>query len=215
MPKKSLFRHSGIPGGRGFTSTPRRGSRGPGSGVPGLPGAPPPPGEGFWTPGSPGPWPARPGTGLRSPGRAPGGPREGPGPARVGGFTSTPRGGPPRFPGAPERGVDVKPLPRGGQKWPKWPFWGIPGQNSDFRDFGQKWLFLAIFWKKSPVATGLKCPISPKNRENPQNAQKVAFSAFRDPRRAGFYINPSRRPPAVPRDPGGGSPVPGRLPAAS
>jgi len=104
--------------------------------------------------------------------------------------------------GAPARGVDVKPLPRGGQNWPKWPFWGIPGQNSDFRDFGQKWLFLAIFSKKSPVATGLKCPIFPKNRENPQNAQKVAFSAFPDPRRAGFYINPSRRPPAVPRGPG-------------
>jgi len=100
---------------------------------------------------------------------------------------------------APARGVDVKPLPGNGpggpEKAQKPRFWGIPAKKAIFRHFGQKWLFLAIFSKKCPVATGLKTPKSPKNGRNPQNGQKVRFCGSQPPRRGGFYINPSRRGP--------------------
>jgi len=112
------------PGGLGTPGTPgdpRRKPRGPGArgwcktplaGGAGRPGQPPPgPGDPFGAPLAPGagdprssrprsrdlvsrPWPAR---GLPDPlPGLPGAPR----PSREGGFTSTPRGGAPRFPGA-------------------------------------------------------------------------------------------------------------------
>jgi len=78
--------------------------------------------------------------------------------------------------GGPPRGVDVKPPSRGG-----------PG-DAEKPEFGLK---------------------SPKWAKKPENGQKGRFSGFRGfsgplgaprgPRKRGFYINPSRRGPAVPR----------------
>jgi len=68
--------------------------------------------------------------------------------------------------------------------------------------FGQnrlKWPFLAIFQQNRPVATGLKPEKNPKIGVFPKKRGKIPRS--RVPRR-GFYINPSRRGPAVPRGPG-------------
>jgi len=50
----------------------------------------------------------------------------------------------------------------------------------------------------------METPILAKNRDFPEKPQKVGFSWSRSPARAGFYINPSRRGPAVP----GGVPGP-------
>jgi len=76
---------------------------------------------------------------------------------------------------------------------------GLPAKMAFFGHFSQKWAFLPIFPKNSPVATGLKTPKSRKKGLFPEKGLKVRDSGV--PGR-GFYINPSRRGPAVPRGPG-------------
>jgi len=92
----------GHPREGGFTSTPRGGVRGPETR---LGGVREPWGSGRALPGAPRGSPQGPGRPLRTPpdpGRGSGA-LWGPGPR--GGFTSTPRGGPPRFPAGPRPGV--------------------------------------------------------------------------------------------------------------
>jgi len=73
---------------------------------------------------------------------------------------------------------------------------GLPAKKPFFGLFGQKWLFLAIFAIFCPVATGLKTPDLAKIGQNLQKGLKVPI---RETGRGGFYINPSRRGPAVPQ----------------
>jgi len=83
---------------------------------------------------------------------------------------------------------------------------------------------LAKIRENSPVATGLKSPEIAKNGDFSQKWPKMAIlrgsAPFRGilallgPFAQGFYINPSRRPPAVPRGRSGsqGRPGPGEVP---
>jgi len=149
-------------------------------------------------PGSPigVPWPPRPLRGLpdqvRSRIRDPG--NRGPRPLRGPEVSRRPQRALRPGPAAPTGVVLHQPLPGTGpggpEKAQKPRFWGIPAKKAIFRHFGQKWLFLAIFSKKCPVATGLKTPKSPKNGRNPQNGQKVRFCGSQPPRRGGFTSTP-------------------------
>jgi len=110
---------------------------------------------------------------LRPRGRPPAPPPEGT--PRLGGAFSHPR--PAGYRGAPARGVDVKPSPgrgsgrpRGGRKRPKSPKKGFLAQKPDFWAFSPKMAFFRHFWDSQTSPRG------------------------------GFYINPSRRGPAVPRE---------------
>jgi len=81
-------------------------------------------------------------------------------------------------------------------------------KNPIFGQNWEKWLFFSIFQENSPVATGLKVAKMAKNGHFPENRPKVGVPA------RGFYINPSRRGPAVPgvekrRDLGPPGPGPG------
>jgi len=113
LAKKGPFRPFSASRRRGFTSTPPRPSPGGGGAPPGLrePGDRGPRGPGrsgdLRGPGIPGQGPGSP---SRPGGEAPGGPGTGSGRPRVRGFTSTPRAGPPRFPG----GVPGSPVSRRG-----------------------------------------------------------------------------------------------------
>jgi len=69
-------------------------------------------------------------------------------------------------------------------------------KNPVFGQFCRKWPFLAIFPEKAPVATGVKMPKKPKMGIFLKKGWKFGISGA--PGR-GFYINPSRRGPAVPR----------------
>jgi len=69
-------------------------------------------------------------------------------------------------------------------------------KNPIFGQNWEKWLFFSIFQENSPVATGLKVAKMAKNGHFPENRPKVGVPA------RGFYINPSRRSPGTPLDPG-------------
>jgi len=199
------------PGARGWCKTPAPGAPG---GVPGAPGGGPGGPGGLWRalggprglPGGPGPGPAGPARGVLhqplapGPRGTPGGPggRKGPSGAQeaqipekgeiwakmpkipyFGGSPGKPGKRPflglPGATGGPPRGVDVKPPSRGGLGGPE----------------------IALFGQKRR-----------KRAKKPKNGQKGRFCGFlgilapwglpgRSPER-GFYINPSRRGPAVP-----------------
>jgi len=156
------------------------------------------------------PGPRGPGRALRTPGgnRGAGGPPPGPGNPEIPLFPGfcpkypifgvfgpfpgipgkTPFSGSRGATGGSPRGVDVKPPSRGGPGF---------GKRAYFGQNGQKWAFWAIL---------------------PKFGQKRRFGAFLGPwglpgtpPGRGFYINPSRRGPAVAADPSSRGPGPGGL----
>jgi len=206
------------PGARGWCKTP---APGPPGGVPrGLPGPP----EGSRTrSGGPG--------GPQRPKRGSGRPRT---PVPGGGFTSTPRAGAPRYPGRGPgrpgralRGPKVPPGPRGPKKGQKSPFLAPPGDTPQNPLLGYRGAPARGVDVKPPLAgleKGLEMPkkgiFGQKGQFWPfwgKNPDFGVFGVFWAPwgtpgtrLRRGFYINPSRRGPAVPGAGSGDSAVQAR-----
>jgi len=172
-------RKVGVPA-RGFTSTPR-------AGAPRFPGAEK---GGIWTP-----WP---GPGIRGSRGRPSGTLPGTLPGR------TPPGPPAGNRGAPARGVDVKPPSAPGSGDPSGtrdPGFGVSGPPLP-QGGGSR--------ARDPGPPGPRVPGDPPGRvRGALLGLPGAWGRPGHPRRGLFYINPSRRGPAVPRGPGG---VPGATP---
>jgi len=117
-------------------------------------------------------------------------------------FVASGSSGTPGNRGAPPRGVDVKPPRSGGPRGPGKPQTGSPDLSGGSSGTGVP----------GDPRSGVPDPL-PRGRGSPwQGPGPLPGSrrALRSPGARGFYINPSRRGPAVPAGPDRGPGVPGR-----